>query len=116
MSNCDIKVKQRYSKDFRRAHSTGAIGGFDGYDFTLTFFQENVKHQEDPRQPPTIHREFVAEVVLSPIALKEIARWLLQNVNEIEEKHGLIRGPSLLVQTKQGEGHKPSNKTLTVYS
>jgi hypothetical protein len=42
-----MPVKQRYCSDFRRVRSSGAIGGFDGYVFTLTFFQESMRYPEE---------------------------------------------------------------------
>jgi hypothetical protein len=109
-------VKQRYSAGFRRVYSTGAVGGFDGYDFTLTFFRDNVKYPEEALDTHTFEREFVAEVILPAATLKEITRWLLQNLNEIEEKNGIIREPMLKVETKTDEAPKASSKALAAYS
>jgi len=91
------------------------MGGFDGYDFTVTFFRDNSKHQENTDQPPTVEREIVSEVVLPVAALKEITRWLLQNVNDIEEKDGVIREPLIRAETKRREGVRAEG-TLAAYA
>ena len=116
MPKSNIAVKQRYSTTFERVYSTGAVGGFDGYDFTLTFFRDNVKYPEDASETHAFEREFVAEVVLPAAALKEITRWLLQNLNEIEDKNGIIREPMLKVETKTDEVPKAGSKVLAAYS
>ena len=116
MSKPNTSLKQRYSSDFKRTYSTGAMGGFDGYDFTITFFRDNVKYPEEPAEPLTVDREIVSEVILPTVALKEIARWLLQNVNEIEEKNGAIREPLLKLETKQREDPRREVRILAAYS
>jgi hypothetical protein len=75
-----------------------------------------VKYPEDAGETHTFEREFVAEVVLPAAALKEITRWLLQNINEIEEKNGIIREPMLKVETKADEVFKAGSKVLAAYS
>jgi hypothetical protein len=111
-----MPVRQRYSSEFRRVYSTGALGGFDGYDFTLTFFRDNVKHPEKPDEAPSVEREFVAEVVLPAAALKEVAQWLLRNVDEIEQKHGPVHDASVVLEAGQREVRKAENRTLAAYS
>ena len=109
-------TKQRYSEAFKRVYSTGAVGGFDGYDFTLTFFRDNVKYPENASETHTFEREFVAEIVLPVAALKEITRWLLQNLNDIEEKNGIIREPALRIEAETSEAPKADSKALGAYS
>jgi hypothetical protein len=110
-----MPVKQKYSSDFKRVYSSGALGGFDGYDFTLAFFRDNMKHPEDPSESPIVEREFVAEVILPAPALKEITRWLLENVNRIEEENGVIREP-ILKRAKEETTPKHVGKILAAYS
>jgi hypothetical protein len=111
-----MPVRQRYSSEFRRVYSTGALGGFDGYDFTLTFFRDNVRHPEEPDEAPSIEREFIAEVVLSAAALKEVVQWLRRNVDEIEQKHGPVRDASVVLEAGQREIRRTANRTLAAYS
>jgi hypothetical protein len=112
----DARVRQRYSPDFRRTYSTGAMGGFDGYHFTITFFRDNVKYSKEPGTTPTVDREIVSEVSLPPAALKEITRWLLQNVNEIEDRNGVIREPLLKTKSKQSEDPRNEARSFAAYS
>jgi len=112
-----MPVKQRYSSEFKRVYSTGAIGGFNGYDFTVTFFRENVIHPEDPSEAPIVEREIEAEVVVPLLALKEITRWLLQNLDELEEKNGIICKTLSHVESNESkDAEKSKIKLLAAYS
>jgi len=109
-------VRQRYSEHFNRTYATGAVGGFDGYDFTVTFFRDNIRYPEELGESPNLEREFLSEVALPLASLKEITRWLLQNVNAIEEENGVIKEPLIKAETKKGEVAEPKGKILAPYS
>jgi hypothetical protein len=112
-----MSVKQRYSPDFKHTYPTGALGGFDGYDFTITFFRDNIKYSDTPDESPTVDREIMAEVSLPTPALKEITRWLLNNLNDIEEKTGVIQEPQLKAKAREREDQKGENgKVVAAYS
>jgi hypothetical protein len=93
------------------------MGGFDGYDFTISFFRDNLIYSNDPSESPNVDREILAEVILSSAALKEITRWLLLNVNDIEEKNGVIREPLLKTETKRHDDNaRKEFRVLAAYS
>lgn len=89
----EIPVKMRYSDKYSTIYATGAVGGFNGYDFRITFFVDRVVHSEDPSQLPTGLREMQTEVVLSLRAAKELRDWLDANIKEIEKSMGEIKKP-----------------------
>ena len=89
----EIPVKMKYSDKFTTIYATGAVGGFNGYDFRIAFFVDRVIHPEDPTQLPTGLREMQTEVVLSLRAAKELRDWLDANIREIEKSLGEIRKP-----------------------
>lgn len=86
-----IPVKVKYADDFMRTYVTGAIGGFNGYDFRIAFFNDVVNHPESPSQPPTVTREIKVEIILTPVALKQLVKWLNQHLAELEKMIGEIK-------------------------
>ncbi|MGB9717328.1 MAG: DUF3467 domain-containing protein [Thermoproteota archaeon] len=91
MAEIRIPVKIKYAEDFVRIYATGAIGGFNGFDFRIAFFNDVVNHPEEPTQPPTVSREIKVEVILTPVALKQLTKWLNQHVAELEKMIGEIK-------------------------
>ncbi|MGA2627618.1 MAG: DUF3467 domain-containing protein [Candidatus Bathyarchaeia archaeon] len=116
MPNAVNPVKQRYSVDFKRVYSNGAIGGYDGYDFIITFFRDNIQYAQNVSTPPHVEREIVSEIILPAPALKEITKWLLSRVNEIEEANGIIREPSLKSPAESREKQKSERVVAAAYS
>jgi len=91
MTEIRIPVKIKYAEDFRRIYATGALGGFNGLDFRVSFFNDVVNHPEEPTQPPTVTREIKVEVILTPVALKQLTKWLNQHLTELEKVIGEIK-------------------------
>ncbi len=91
MTEIRIPVKIKYAEDFVRVYATGAIGGFNGFDFRIAFFNDVVNHPEEPTQPPTVSREIKVEVILTPVALKQLTKWLNQHLAELEKTIGEIK-------------------------
>lgn len=89
----EIPVRMKYSDKFSSIYATGAVGGFNGYDFRIGFFVDRVIHAEDPSQVPTGVREMQTEIVLSLRAAKELRDWLDANIKEIEKSGGEIKKP-----------------------
>jgi len=116
LPNAVNPVKQRYSVDFKRVYSNGAIGGYDGYDFIITFFRDNIQYSQNVSAPPHVEREIVSEIILPAPALKEITKWLLSRVNEIEEANGIIREPSLKSPAESHEKQKSERVVAAAYS
>lgn len=91
MTEMRIPVKIKYAEDFMRIYATGAIGGFNGMDFRIAYFNDIVNHPEGPSQPPTITREIKVEIILTPVALKQLTKWLNQHLAELEKIIGEIK-------------------------
>ncbi len=91
----EIPVRMKYSDKFSNIYATGAVGGFNGYDFRIAFFVDRVVHPEDPSTLPTGVREIQTEVLLSLRAAKELRDWLDTNIKEIEKSMGEIKKPEV---------------------
>jgi hypothetical protein len=75
--------------EFRQIYATQAIGAFTPYDFRMLLF--NIIRQPTNSPQPTI--EAVAEIILTPRALKEFSVWMAKNVKDYEREHGEIKLP-----------------------
>lgn len=100
MSERQIPVKIRYAEDFKRVYATGAMGGFNGYDFRVSFFNDNVVTAEDPTATPSAIREMHVEVIMSPLAAKQLRNWLNKNIDDVEKITGEIKETKTTGQTK----------------
>jgi len=90
-------------ENFKRFYAIGAIGVNNIYDFRISFYND------DPDLGPSdgvrkVQRKIGTEVILSPVAALELARWLDQNVKDYEQKFGSIKT----------QGHKPSGGTKNI--
>jgi len=92
------------------------MGGYDGCDFTITFFRDNIQYAQDVSVSPHVAREIVSEIILPAPALKEITKWLLSKVNEIEEGNGIIREPLLKSPVENREKQKSEGVVGATYS
>ncbi|MCP8305417.1 MAG: DUF3467 domain-containing protein [archaeon] len=88
-----IPIKVRYSPEFKRVYCTGAVGGFNGYDFRICFYTDILTQAEDPIAAPTATRELQVEVTLAPLALKRLRNWLDKQTKEVEKLIGEIKTP-----------------------
>jgi len=90
------RVKMEKSPDFKRIYVTGAYGIHNPYDFRIGFYRDDMEFDVEAmmgRGPPTIKREVIIEVVLSPSAAKLLAEQLARAVKEYEAKYGKIPVP-----------------------
>lgn len=79
-----------------RIYSTGAYGGHTAYDFRLLFYTEEPLEQDEVVKLDELKvvREVLAEVILSPLAAKQTAKWLTKQVKKFEDEIGVIPTPS----------------------
>lgn len=91
--NIDIPVV--IPSDIPRIYATGAFGGFNPYDFRLLLFSDEPLEQDEilAANELNVMREVQAELILSPLAAKQTAKWLVKYVNEFEKKIGPIPEP-----------------------
>ncbi len=84
------------TSDFRLLYTMGAMGGFNPYDFRMTFYNEVYTEQDEKKVIVT-----PVQLVMSHIAAKELALWLSKQVKEYENKVGKIERPDLSKLTKE---------------
>jgi len=93
-----VKIKLEYSDEFRREYSNGAMGGFNGFDFRITFFRDELKMKEKANEAPTIIRKMHSEVILTPLALKQLNDWLTKHIQDLEKIMGEIKPPAQITE------------------
>jgi len=90
------RVRIELSPDFKRIYATGTYGMHSPFDFRLGFYREDMEVSEGAltgREPPTLKREVLIEIVLSPVAAKLLAEQLAKSVSDYEAKYGKIPLP-----------------------
>lgn len=78
-----------------KIYATGAFGGYTPFDFRVMLFSEEPLEQDVPLSPDQLNvmREVQAELVLSPLAAKQLGEWLLKQVKHFESEFGKIPSP-----------------------
>jgi len=88
------------SEDYRRMYTTSAFGGFSIYDVRM-----NLVDMQDG------HPETQAEVIMTPLAAKQLAVWLTSQVKEYERMFGKIKDKPTAKAKKKLEENKKQAKT-----
>jgi hypothetical protein len=70
--------------DCKTIYAVGAAGGFTPYDFRMQLYNKYIEIGEKQAA------EVVAELVLSPFALKEFTEWMTKQLGEYERLNGPI--------------------------
>ncbi|WNY23132.1 hypothetical protein MmiHf6_04340 [Methanimicrococcus hongohii] len=89
----EIVIEVSKEEDFKRFYAIGAIGVNNIYDFRVSFYNDDPELGQR-NGVKKIQRKIGTEVILSPVAAKELARWLTQNVKDYENKFGEIKSQS----------------------
>ena len=90
----EVKVQTIKSPDFRQIYAIGAIGGHSPYDFRIAFYNDSPKASaEEGKSMTVMERKIDAEIILSPLAAKELARWLADHIKDYEKLFGEIKRP-----------------------
>lgn len=79
-----------------KIYASGAFGGYTPHDFRIFLYSETPL-QQDQLLPPgklAVMREVQSEIVLSPLAAKELSEWLTDKVKNFEKDFGQIPGPN----------------------
>lgn len=89
------KIPVSIPSDIPKIYATGALGGYSPHDFRILLYCEEPLQQDEivPPENLEIMREVKAEIILSPLAAKETAQWLMEHVKEFEKEFGTIPGP-----------------------
>ncbi|MGB3943833.1 MAG: DUF3467 domain-containing protein [Methanothrix sp.] len=82
------------SDKFRQIYAVGAMGGHSPYDFRIAFYNDSPKAVvQEGKQLSVMERKVEAELILSPMAAKELADWLNNHMKEYERQFGEIKKP-----------------------
>ena len=107
----EVKVQTIKSPDFKQIYAIGAIGGHSPYDFRIAFYNDSPKASiEEGKSMTVMERRIDTEIILSPLAAKELAKWLGEHVNDYEKLFGEIKRPgsSGLASAGNGKGSEPA--------
>lgn len=82
------------STDFKQVYAIGAIGGHSPYDFRIAFYNDSPKAlMEGDKNVTVMERKIDTEIILSPLAAKELANWLSEHIKDYERRFGEIKRP-----------------------
>lgn len=93
------------SPEFKQVYAIGAIGGHSPYDFRIAFYNDSPKALMDSgKQITVMEREIKSEIILSPLAAKELANWLDSHIKDYEKIFGEIKKPGMQDPAKPEPG------------
>ena len=97
----EVSIETTRSSEFKQIYAIGAIGGHSPYDFRIAFYNDSPKPQKEGGKNITVmERKIDMEVILSPLAAKELARWLGEHIKDYEKKFGEIKRPGAVAGEK----------------
>ncbi|MDM7933812.1 MAG: DUF3467 domain-containing protein [Methanothrix sp.] len=112
----EVSVEITRSPGFRQVYAIGAIGGHGPYDFRIAFYNDSHKAMVDGEKKVTvIERRIETEVILSPLAAKELASWLNGHIKDYEKVFGEIRRPGSLSQEAVGSRQASDSTPIQGY-
>jgi hypothetical protein len=90
----EVSVEITRSPDFKQTYAIGAIGGHSPYDFRIAFYNDSPKALLEGNKNVTVmERKIETEIILSPLAAKELANWLNDHIKDYEKVFGEIKRP-----------------------
>ena len=90
----EVSVEIIRSSDFKQVYAIGAIGGHSPYDFRIAFYNDSPKAiVEGGKSVTVMERKIETEMILSPLAAKELANWLGEHIKDYEKLFGEIKRP-----------------------
>ena len=112
----EVKVQTIKSPDFKQIYAIGAIGGHSPYDFRIAFYNDSPKaSMEEGKSMTVMERRIDAEIILSPLAAKELAKWLGEHVNDYEKLFGEIKRPGSVGSPSAGNGKSSEPAAIQGY-
>jgi hypothetical protein len=95
----EVSVEIMRSSDFKQVYAIGAIGGHSPYDFRIAFYNDSPKPAADGGKSVTVmERKIETEIILSPLAAKELCNWLGEHIKDYEKLFGEIKRPGAGMQ------------------
>lgn len=89
----EVSVEITRSPDYRQVYAIGAIGGHSPYDFRIAFYNDSPKVVEGDKNVTVMERKIETEIILSPLAAKELSSWLNGHLQDYEKLFGEIKRP-----------------------
>lgn len=88
-----VEVPIVISSELNTIYITGALGGFSSNEFRVLLFSEELFPRDEETEISKISacRVVENEVRMSPETAKELAVWLMEQVEEYERTFGKIR-------------------------
>jgi hypothetical protein len=106
LPDMEVSIEITRSSDFRQIYAIGAIGGHSPYDFRIAFYNDSPRaFVEGGKQITVMERKIETEVILSPLAAKELATWLNTHINDYEKLFGEIQKPGKQEASPQIQGY-----------
>jgi outer membrane lipoprotein-sorting protein len=92
----EVSVQITRSSDFKQVYAIGAIGGHSPYDFRIAFYNDSPKAiVEGGKSMTVMERKIETEMILSPLAAKELSNWLGEHIKDYEKLFGEIKRPGI---------------------
>jgi hypothetical protein len=90
----EVSIEIIRSPEFKQVYAIGAIGGHSPYDFRIAFYNDSPKAlREGDKSLTVMERKIETEIILSPLAAKELATWLSGHLQDYEKIFGEIKKP-----------------------
>lgn len=89
-----LKFKQSHSESFFKVFASGVLGGMNPNKCSILFFNDSPEIGITETGRPNIeniNREFLGEVIITPVQFKQMAVWMNRNVETYEKKFGKIQ-------------------------
>lgn len=111
----EVKVQTQKGRDFKQVYAIGAIGGHSPYDFRIAFYNDSPKAMiEDGKSITVMERVIDTEIILSPLAAKELSNWLREHVRDYEKLFGEIKRPGSGASGSANSGKEGVGEQATI--
>jgi Protein of unknown function (DUF3467). len=98
----EVSIEVLKSDEFRQIYAVGAMGGHSPYDFRISFYNDTPRTlAQKETQVNVMERKIETEIILPPLAAKELAEWLSTHVKEFEKQFGEIKKPGRTTELEQ---------------
>jgi len=98
----NFKWESEKAENCKQIYATGAQGGFTGYDFRMGFYNELDANEKDK----TVSCKVISEVIMPPLAVKELIAWLSEKIGEYEKVMGEIEPLTSLPSPRKSKKDK----------
>lgn len=84
------KIPLKVNPEIKQIYATGAFGGFTPYDFRIVLYNDTPTPKDEFGEEMEFARIANHELIMSPIAAKELSVWLNERIGEFEGFFGVI--------------------------